>query len=211
MAKKPVINYGWEKLPKYLFLLILIVLFGGLFIINYDDKSDASYIAKELSLYTRLNIDRVEYIKTKDLNKDIMYGIESKANLYSDQVDSIDHYMGSIEVYKNESFSLMRRTTLKNTMKYINELTNDENYINNRTYDIILYQNVILKLNKKITNKQEVIDDFKEIINNVKLQNQRTLTAREREEKTKELNKEIEKKIDKDFEKFKTKPFFYEF
>lgn len=211
MAKKPVINYGWEKLPKYLFLLILIVLFGGLFIINYDDKSDASYIAKELSLYTRLNIDRVEYIKTKDLNKDIMYGIESKANLYSNQVDSIDHYMGSIEVYKNESFSLMRRTTLKNTMKYINELTNDENYINNRTYDIILYQNVILKLNKKITNKQEVIDDFKEIINNVKLQNQRTLTAREREEKTKELNKEIEKKIDKDFEKFKTKPFFYEF
>ena len=211
MAKKPVINYGWEKLPKYLFLLILIVLFGGLFIINYDDKSDASYIAKELSLYTRLNIDRVEYIKTKDLNKDIMYGIESKANLYSDQVDSIDHYMGSIEVYKNESFSLMRRTTLKNTMKYINELTNDENYINNRTYDIILYQNVILKLNKKITNKQEVIDDFKEIINNVKLQNQRTLTAREREEKTKELNKEIEKKIDKDFEKFKAKPFFYEF
>lgn len=211
MAKKPVINYGWEKLPKYLFLLILIVLFGGLFIINYDDKSDASYIAKELSLYTRLNIDRVEYIKTKDLNKDIMYGIESKANLYSDQVDSIDHYMGSIEVYKNESFSLMRRTTLKNTMKYINELTNDENYINNRTYDIILYQNVILKLNKKIINKQEVIDDFKEIINNVKLQNQRTLTAREREEKTEELNKEIEKKIDKDFEKFKTKPFFYEF
>lgn len=211
MAKKPVINYGWEKLPKYLFLLILIVLFGGLFIINYDDKSDASYIAKELSLYTRLNIDRVEYIKTKDLNKDIMYGIESKANLYSDQVDSINNYMGSIEVYKNESFSLMRRTTLKNTMKYINELTNDENYINNRTYDIILYQNVILKLNKKITNKQEVIDDFKEIINNVKLQNQRTLTAREREEKTKELNKEIEKKIDKDFEKFKTKPFFYEF
>lgn len=211
MAKKPVINYGWEKLPKYLFLLILIVLFGGLFIINYDDKSDASYIAKELSLYTRLNIDRVEYIKTKDLNKDIMYGIESKANLYSDQVDSIDHYMGSIEVYKNESFSLMRRTTLKNTMKYINELTNDENYINNRTYDIILYQNVILKLNKKITNKQEVIDDFKEIINNVKLQNQRTLTAREREEKTEELNKEIEKKIDKDFEKFKAKPFFYEF
>lgn len=211
MAKKPVIDYGWEKLPKYLFILIIIILFGGLFIINYDDKSDASYIAKELSLYTRLNIDRVEYIRTKDLNKDIMYGIESKANLYSNQVDSINHYMGSVEVYKNESFSLMRRTTLKNTMKYINELTNDENYINNRTYDIILYQNVILKLNKNIANKQEVIDDFKEIINNVKLQNQRTLTSREREEKTKELNKEIEKKIDKDFEKFKTKPFFYEF
>ena len=211
MAKKPVIDYGWEKLPKYLFILIIIILFGGLFIINYDDKSDASYIAKELSLYTRLNIDRVEYIRTKDLNKDIMYGIESKANLYSNQVDSINHYMGSVEVYKNESFSLMRRTTLKNTMKYINELTNDENYINNRTYDIILYQNVILKLNKNIANKQEVIDDFKEIINSVKLQNQRTLTSREREEKTKELNKEIEKKIDKDFEKFKTKPFFYEF
>ncbi|MDD6388092.1 MAG: hypothetical protein PUA68_03410 [Bacilli bacterium] len=211
MAKKPVIDYGWEKLPKYLFILIIIILFGGLFIINYDDKSDASYIAKELSLYTRLNIDRVEYIRTKDLNKDIMYGIESKANLYSNQVDSINHYMGSVEVYKNESFSLMRRTTLKNTMKYISELTNDENYINNRTYDIILYQNVILKLNKNIANKQEVIDDFKEIINNVKLQNQRTLTSREREEKTKELNKEIEKKIDKDFEKFKTKPFFYEF
>lgn len=211
MAKKPVINYGWEKLPKYLFILIIIILFGGLFIINYDDKSDASYIAKELSLYTRLNIDRVEYIRSKDLNKDIMYGIESKANLYSNQVDSINHYMGSIEVYKNESFSLMRRTTLKNTIKYINELTNDENYINNRTYDIILYQNVILKLNKNIANKQEVIDDFKEIINNVKLQNQRTLSSREREEKTKELNKEIEKKIDKDFEKFKTKPFFYEF
>lgn len=211
MAKKPVIDYGWEKLPKYLFILIIIILFGGLFIINYDDKSDASYIAKELSLYTRLNIDRVEYIRTKDLNKDIMYGIDSKANLYSNQVDSINHYMGSVEVYKNESFSLMRRTTLKNTMKYINELTNDENYINNRTYDIILYQNVILKLNKNIANKQEVIDDFKEIINNVKLQNQRTLTSREREEKTKELNKEIEKKIDKDFEKFKTKPFFYEF
>lgn len=211
MAKKPVIDYGWEKLPKYLFILIIIILFGGLFIINYDDKSDASYIAKELSLYTRLNIDRVEYIRSKDLNKDIMYGIESKANLYSNQVDSINHYMGSVEVYKNESFSLMRRTTLKNTMKYISELTNDENYINNRTYDIILYQNVILKLNKNIANKQEVIDDFKEIINNVKLQNQRTLTSREREEKTKELNKEIEKKIDKDFEKFKTKPFFYEF
>lgn len=211
MAKKPVIDYGWEKLPKYLFILIIIILFGGLFIINYDDKSDASYIAKELSLYTRLNIDRVEYIKSKDLNKDIMYGILSKANLYSNQVDSINHYMGSIEVYKNESFSLMRRTTLKNTMKYISELTNDENYINNRTYDIILYQNVILKLNKNIANKQEVIDDFKEIINNVKLQNQRTLTSREREEKTKELNEEIEKKIDKDFEKFKTKPFFYEF
>lgn len=211
MAKKPVIDYGWEKLPKYLFILIIIILFGGLFIINYDDKSDASYIAKELSLYTRLNIDRVEYIRSKDLNKDIMYGIESKANLYSNQVDSINHYMGSIEVYKNESFSLMRRTTLKNTMKYISELTNDENYINNRTYDIILYQNVILKLNKNIANKQEVIDDFKEIINNVKLQNQRTLTSREREEKTKELNKEIEKKIDKDFEEFKTKPFFYEF
>lgn len=211
MAKKPVIDYGWEKLPKYLFILIIIILFGGLFIINYDDKSDASYIAKELSLYTRLNIDRVEYIRTKDLNKDIMYGIDSKANLYSNQVDSINHYMGSVEVYKNESFSLMRRTTLKNTMKYISELTNDENYINNRTYDIILYQNVILKLNKNIANKQEVIDDFKEIINNVKLQNQRTLTSREREEKTKELNKEIEKKIDKDFEKFKTKPFFYEF
>ena len=211
MAKKPVIDYGWEKLPKYLFILIIIILFGGLFIINYDDKSDASYIAKELSLYTRLNIDRVEYIRTKDLNKDIMYGIESKANLYSNQVDSINHYMGSVEVYKNESFSLMRRTTLKNTMKYISELTNDENYINNRTYDIILYQNVILKLNKNIANKQEVIDDFKEIINNVKLQNQRTLTSREREEKTIELNKEIEKKIDKDFEKFKTKPFFYEF
>ena len=211
MAKKPVIDYGWEKLPKYLFILIIIILFGGLFIINYDDKSDASYIAKELSLYTRLNIDRVEYIRTKDLNKDIMYGIDSKANLYSNQVDSINHYMGSVEVYKNESFSLMRRTTLKNTMKYISELTNDENYINNRTYDIILYQNVILKLNKNIVNKQEVIDDFKEIINNVKLQNQRTLTSREREEKTKELNKEIEKKIDKDFEKFKTKPFFYEF
>lgn len=211
MAKKPVIDYGWEKLPKYLFILIIIILFGGLFIINYDDKSDASYIAKELSLYTRLNIDRVEYIRTKDLNKDIMYGIESKANLYSNQVDSINHYMGSVEVYKNESFSLMRRTTLKNTMKYISELTNDENYINNRTYDIILYQNVILKLNKNIANKQEVIDDFKEIINNVKLQNQRTLTSREREEKTKELNKEIEKKIDKDFEKFKTKSFFYEF
>ena len=140
-----------------------------------------------------------------------MYGIDSKANLYSNQVDSINHYMGSVEVYKNESFSLMRRTTLKNTMKYISELTNDENYINNRTYDIILYQNVILKLNKNIANKQEVIDDFKEIINNVKLQNQGTLTSREREEKTKELNKEIEKKIDKDFEKFKTKPFFYEF
>ena len=211
MAKKPVIDYGWEKLPKYLFILIIIILFGGLFIINYDDKSDASYIAKELSLYTRLNIDRVEYIRTKDLNKDIMYGIDSKANLYSNQVDSINHYMGSVEVYKNESFSLMRRTTLKNTMKYISELTNDKNYINNRTYDIILYQNVILKLNKNIVNKQEVIDDFKEIINNVKLQNQRTLTSREREEKTKELNKEIEKKIDKDFEKFKTKPFFYEF
>lgn len=211
MAKKPVIDYGWEKLPKYLFILIIIILFGGLFIINYDDKSDASYIAKELSLYTRLNIDRVEYIRTKDLNKDIMYGIESKANLYSNQVDSINHYMGSVEVYKNESFSLMRRTTLKNTMKYISELTNDENYINNRTYDIILYQNVILKLNKNIANKQEVIDNFKEIINNVKLQNQRTLTSREREEKTKELNKKIEKKIDKDFEKFKTKPFFYEF
>lgn len=211
MAKKPVIDYGWEKLPKYLFILIIIILFGGLFIINYDDKSDASYIAKELSLYTRLNIDRVEYIRSKDLNKDIMYGIESKANLYSNQVDSINHYMGSVEVYKNESFSLMRRTTLKNTMKYISELTNDENYINNRTYDIILYQNVILKLNKNIANKQEVIDDFKEIINNVKLQNQRTLTSREREEKTIELNKEIEKKIDKDFEKFKTKPFFYEF
>ena len=211
MAKKPVIDYGWEKLPKYLFILIIIILFGGLFIINYDDKSDASYIAKELSLYTRLNIDRVEYIRTKDLNKDIMYGIDSKANLYSNQVDSINHYMGSVEVYKNESFSLMRRTTLKNTMKYINELTNDENYINNRTYDIILYQNVILKLNKNIANKQEVIDDFKEIINNVKLQNQRTVTSREREEKTIELNKEIEKKIDKDFEKFKTKPFFYEF
>ena len=211
MAKKPVIDYGWEKLPKYLFMLIIIILFGGLFIINYDDKSDASYIAKELSLYTRLNIDRVEYIRTKDLNKDIMYGIDSKANLYSNQVDSINHYMGSVEVYKNESFSLMRRTTLKNTMKYISELTNDENYINNRTYDMILYQNVILKLNKNIANKQEVIDDFKEIINNVKLQNQRTLTSREREEKTKELNKEIEKKIDKDFEKFKTKPFFYEF
>ena len=211
MAKKPVIDYGWEKLPKYLFILIIIILFGGLFIINYDDKSDASYIAKELSLYTRLNIDRVEYIRSRDLNKDIMYGIESKANLYSNQVDSINHYMGSVEVYKNESFSLMRRTTLKNTMKYISELTNDENYINNRTYDIILYQNVILKLNKNIANKQEVIDDFKEIINNVKLQNQRTLTSREREEKTKELNKEIEKKIDKDFEKFKTKPFFYEF
>ena len=211
MAKKPVIDYGWEKLPKYLFILIIIILFGGLFIINYDDKSDASYIAKELSLYTRLNIDRVEYIRTKDLNKDIMYGIESKANLYSNQVDSINHYMGSVEVYKNESFSLMRRTTLKNTMKYISELTNDKNYINNRTYDIILYQNVILKLNKNIVNKQEVIDDFKEIINNVKLQNQRTLTSREREEKTKELNKEIEKKIDKDFEKFKTKHFFYEF
>ena len=211
MAKKPVIDYGWEKLPKYLFILIIIILFGGLFIINYDDKSDASYIAKELSLYTRLNIDRVEYIRTKDLNKDIMFGIESKANLYSNQVDSINHYMGAVEVYKNESFSLMRRTTLKNTMKYISELTNDENYINNRTYDIILYQNVILKLNKNIANKQEVIDDFKEIINNVKLQNQRTLTSREREEKTKELNKEIEKKIDKDFEKFKTKPFFYEF
>lgn len=211
MAKKPVIDYGWEKLPKYLFILVIIILFGGLFIINYDDKSDASYIAKELSLYTRLNIDRVEYIRTKDLNKDIMYGIESKANLYSNQVDSINHYMGSVEVYKNESFSLMRRTTLKNTMKYISELTNDENYINNRTYDIILYQNVILKLNKNIANKQEVIDDFKEIINNVKLQNQGTLTSREREEKTKELNKEIEKKIDKDFEKFKTKPFFYEF
>ena len=211
MVKKPVIDYGWEKLPKYLFILIIIILFGGLFIINYDDKSDASYIAKELSLYTRLNIDRVEYIRSKDLNKDIMYGIESKANLYSNQVDSINHYMGAVEVYKNESFSLMRRTTLKNTMKYINELTNDENYINNRTYDIILYQNVILKLNKNIANKQEVIDDFKEIINNVKLQNQRTLTSREREEKTKELNKEIEKKIDKDFEKFKTKPFFYEF
>ena len=211
MAKKPVIDYGWEKLPKYLFILIIIILFGGLFIINYDDKSDASYIAKELSLYTRLNIDRVEYIRTKDLNKDIMYGIDSKANLYSNQVDSINHYMGSIEVYKNESFSLMRRTTLKNTMKYISELTDDKNYINNRTYDIILYQNVILKLNKNIVNKQEVIDDFKEIINNVKLQNQRTLTSREREEKTKELNKEIEKKIDKDFEKFKTKPFFYEF
>lgn len=211
MAKKPVIDYGWEKLPKYLFMLIIIILFGGLFIINYDDKSDASYIAKELSLYTRLNIDRVEYIRSKDLNKDIMYGIESKANLYSNQVDSINHYMGSVEVYKNESFSLMRRTTLKNTMKYINELTNDENYINNRTYDIILYQNVILKLNKNIANKQEVIDDFKEIINNVKLQNQGTLTSREREEKTIELNKEIEKKIDKDFEKFKTKPFFYEF
>ena len=57
-------------------------------------------------------------------------------------------------------------------------------YINNRTYDIILYQNVILKLNKNIANKQEVIDDFKEIINNVKLQNQGTLTSREREEKT---------------------------
>ena len=85
------------------------------------------------------------------------------------------------------------------------------NIFNNRTYDIILYQNVILKLNKNIANKQEVIDDFKEIINNVKLQNQGTLTSREREEKTKELNKEIEKKIDKDFEKFKTKPFFYEF
>ena len=211
MAKKPVIDYGWEKLPKYLFILIIIILFGGLFIINYDDKSDASYIAKELSLYTRLNIDRVEYIRTKDLNKDIMYGIESKANLYSNQVDSINHYMGSVEVYKNESFSLMRRTTLKNTMKYISELTNDKNYINNRTYDIILYQNVILKLNKNIVNKQEVIDDFKEIINNVKLQNQGTLTSREREEKTIELNKEIEKKIDKDFEKFKTKPFFYEF
>ena len=211
MAKKPVIDYGWEKLPKYLFILIIIILFGGLFIINYDDKSDASYIAKELSLYTRLNIDRVEYIRTKDLNKDIMYGIDSKANLYSNQVDSINHYMGSVEVYKNESFSLMRRTTLKNTMKYISELTNDKNYINNRTYDIILYQNVILKLNKNIANKQEVIDDFKEIINNVKLQNQRTLTSREREEKTKELNKEIEEKIDKDFEKFKTKPFFYEF
>ena len=211
MAKKPVIDYGWEKLPKYLFILIIIILFGGLFIINYDDKSDASYIAKELSLYTRLNIDRVEYIRSRDLNKDIMYGIESKANLYSNQVDSINHYMRSVEVYKNESFSLMRRTTLKNTMKYISELTNDENYINNRTYDIILYQNVILKLNKNIANKQEVIDDFKEIINNVKLQNQRTLTSREREEKTKELNKEIEKKIDKDFEKFKTKPFFYEF
>ena len=211
MAKKPVIDYGWEKLPKYLFILIIIILFGGLFIINYDDKSDASYIAKELSLYTRLNIDRVEYIRSKDLNQDIMYGIESKANLYSNQVDSINHYMGSVEVYKNESFSLMRRTTLKNTMKYISELTNDENYINNRTYDIILYQNVILKLNKNIANKQEVIDDFKEIINNVKLQNQRTLTSREREEKTIELNKEIEKKIDKDFEKFKTKPFFYEF
>ena len=211
MAKKPVIDYGWEKLPKYLFILIIIILFGGLFIINYDDKSDASYIAKELSLYTRLNIDRVEYIRSKDLNKDIMYGIESKANLYSNQVDSINHYMGSVEVYKNESFSLMRRTTLKNTMKYISELTNDKNYINNRTYDIILYQNVILKLNKNIANKQEVIDDFKEIINNVKLQNQRTLTSREREEKTIELNKEIEKKIDKDFEKFKTKPFFYEF
>ena len=211
MAKKPVIDYGWEKLPKYLFILIIIILFGGLFIINYDDKSDASYIAKELSLYTRLNIDRVEYIRTKDLNKDIMYGIESKANLYSNQVDSINHYMGSVEVYKNESFSLMRRTTLKNTMKYINELTNDENYINNRKYDIIIYKNVILKLNKNIVNKQEVIDDFKEIINNVKLQNQGTLTSREREEKTKELNKEIEKKIDKDFEKFKTKPFFYEF
>ena len=211
MAKKPVIDYGWEKLPKYLFILIIIILFGGLFIINYDDKSNASYIAKELSLYTRLNIDRVEYIRSKDFNKDIMYGIESKANLYSNQVDSINHYMGSVEVYKNESFSLMRRTTLKNTMKYISELTNDENYINNRTYDIILYQNVILKLNKNIANKQEVIDDFKEIINNVKLQNQRTLTSREREEKTKELNKEIEKKIDKDFEKFKTKPFFYEF
>ena len=211
MAKKPVIDYGWEKLPKYLFILIIIILFGGLFIINYDDKSNASYIAKELSLYTRLNIDRVEYIRSKDLNKDIMYGIESKANLYSNQVDSINHYMGSVEVYKNESFSLMRRTTLKNTMKYISELTNDENYINNRTYDIILYQNVILKLNKNIANKQEVIDDFKEIINNVKLQNQRTLTSREREQKTKELNKEIEKKIDKDFEKFKTKPFFYEF
>ena len=211
MAKKPVIDYGWEKLPKYLFILVIIILFGGLFIINYDDKSDASYIAKELSLYTRLNIDRVEYIRTKDLNKDIMYGIDSKANLYSNQVDSINHYMGSVEVYKNESFSLMRRTTLKNTMKYISELTNDKNYINNRTYDIILYQNVILKLNKNIVNKQEVIDDFKEIINNVKLQNQRTLTSREREEKTKELNKEIEKKIDKDFEKFKTKPFFYEF
>ena len=211
MAKKPVIDYGWEKLPKYLFILVIIILFGGLFIINYDDKSDASYIAKELSLYTRLNIDRVEYIRTKDLNKDIMYGIDSKANLYSNQVDSINHYMGSVEVYKNASFSLMRRTTLKNTMKYISELTNDKNYINNRTYDIILYQNVILKLNKNIANKQEVIDDFKEIINNVKLQNQRTLTSREREEKTKELNKEIEKKIDKDFEKFKTKPFFYEF
>ena len=211
MAKKPVIDYGWEKLPKYLFILIIIILFGGLFIINYDDKSDASYIAKELSLYTRLNIDRVEYIRTKDLNQDIMYGIESKANLYSNQVDSINNYMGSVEVYKNESFSLMRRTTLKNTMKYISELTNDKNYINNRTYDIILYQNVILKLNKNIVNKQEVIDDFKEIVNNVKLQNQRTLTSREREEKTIELNKEIEKKIDKDFEKFKTKPFFYEF
>ena len=44
MAKKPVIDYGWEKLPKYLFILIIIILFGGLFIINYDDKSDASYI-----------------------------------------------------------------------------------------------------------------------------------------------------------------------
>ena len=36
MAKKPVIDYGWEKLPKYLFILIIIILFGGLFIINYD-------------------------------------------------------------------------------------------------------------------------------------------------------------------------------
>ena len=180
MAKKPVIDYGWEKLPKYLFILIIIILFGGLFIINYDDKSDASYIAKELSLYTILNIDRVEYIRTKDLNKDIMYGIDSKANLYSNQVDSINHYMGSIEVYKNESFSLMRRTTLKNTMKYINELTNDENYINNRTYDIILYQNVILKLNKNIADAASMagimtstrggyIDNINNIYNNINL------------------------------------------
>ena len=68
MAKKPVIDYGWEKLPKYLFILIIIILFGGLFIINYDDKSDASYIAKELSLeepysYEKEEEDRISKIR----------------------------------------------------------------------------------------------------------------------------------------------------
>lgn len=208
--KKPVINYGWKIKKRYIFLTIIGIILAAIFAFTYNDKTDASYIAKQLSLYTRLNITEVENVKDENINEDILYGLITKCNLYSEDFDSINNYVGSIEVYKNESLSRIRRTTLKHSNKYILEKIKDKNYVSNRTYNIYLYNNIIIKLNKNYKNQEEFLEDFEKIIENVKLDNQRTLNARETEEKVKEINLLLEKEIDKDYKKFSKNPEFFE-
>ena len=201
MKKKPVIDYGFKPLLYIIICLILIIIVTLSTYFLYRKKAAALFIAEKLYEYKDLNISGYKEILSKDLKEELTPGIETKVILYSDEIKSFNGFLGSVEVYNDESYARIRRSSLKYTNMYYDSISTDYTFLMNNKNKVYLYKNVILRLSPYTSDELEqlFIYNLKNILEDITLSSKPIMNSKEINTKTEEVNRKIKAYIDANY------------